>query len=770
MSDDRQRSPQADELTASALEYHRWPRPGKIEVSATKPLANQRDLALAYSPGVAAASERIAASPADVALYTDRGNLVAVITNGTAVLGLGDIGPLAAKPVMEGKAVLFKNFAGIDVFDIEIDEKDPDRLVEIISSLVPTFGGINLEDIKSPECFEIEARLRERIAIPVFHDDQHGTAIITGAAVLNALRVVGKRIEEVRLVTSGAGAAAIACLRMLEKLGLPLENITVTDRLGVIYQGRDGTMDPHKQHFARETRHRTLAEAIEGVDIFLGLSVGGILKPDMVARMAKQPIILALANPRPEIMPEEALAVRPDAIIATGRSDYPNQVNNVLCFPYIFRGALDVGATTINDEMKIACVNAIADLARAEASDIVVAAYGGQELKFGPQYLIPKPFDPRLIVRLAPAVAAAAMRSGVATRPIEDLEAYRQGLSRFVFKSVLLMKPLFESARTSVKRLAYAEGEEPKVLRAVQTIVDEGLAAPILIGRPQVISSRIERLGLRLKAGSDFEVVNPESDHRFGEYWQAYYAIMKRKGVTPEGARTAIRTQTTAIAAIMVKREEADAMLCGATGRFHEHLRTVLDLIGLREGVRQASAMHVLVLKKGAYFVTDTFVQTDPSAQEIAEGAVLAADYMDRFGITPKAALVSHSSFGTSGAPSAAKMREALKLILEMAPALEIDGEMTADAALNASIRNEVFLDSRLQGEANLLIMPNVDAANIAINMLHALADGVAIGPILLGPASPVHILTPSSTVRRIINMSALATVDAQRMRNRASG
>ena len=752
----------ADDLRDSALDYHRAPRPGKIEIAATKPLANQRDLALAYSPGVAAPCEEIAADPACAVEYTDRANLVAVITNGTAVLGLGAIGPLASKPVMEGKAVLFKNFADIDVFDIEIDEQDPDRLVDIIASLEPTFGGINLEDIKAPECFEVESKLRERLAIPVFHDDQHGTAIIVAAAIINALHLNGKDLESVRLVASGAGAAALACLKLLVSIGMPVEHITVTDLDGVVYRGGAESMDPHKEQFAQDTQMRTLAQVIAGADVFLGLSGPRVLTPDMVSTMAKDPLILALANPTPEIRPEEASAARPDAIIATGRSDYPNQVNNVLCFPYIFRGALDCGASTINEEMKIACVHALADLARAEASDRVVAAYGGKPLKFGPDYIIPKPFDPRLIAALAPAVARAAADSGVATRPIADLDAYRADLTRYVFKSVMLMRPLFEKARLESKRLVYAEGEESRVLQAVQTVVDESLAQPILIGRPSVIEKRIERLGLRLKPDTDFEVVNPENDARFREYAETYYALMMRKGVSPEDARTAVRTQTTAIAALMVRRHEADGLLCGVTGRYPSHLHHLEDLIGLQDGVATPAALNVLVLSKGAYFICDTQVNADPSASELAEITLLAAEQVRRFGIEPKVALISHSNFGTSRAPSATKMRDTLQLVLAREPELEIEGEMQADAALLGRIRAEVFPQSRLSGEANLLVMPNLDAANIALNLLTVLCEGVTVGPIALGLAQPVHILNPSATVRRIINMSALAAVDAQ--------
>ena len=751
-----------DDLYARALEYHVNPRPGKIEIAATKPLANQNDLALAYSPGVAAPCEAIVADPNNASLYTARGNLVAVITNGTAVLGLGAIGPLAAKPVMEGKAVLFKKFAGIDVFDIEINETDPDKLVDIIASLEPTFGGINLEDIKAPECFFVEQKLKDRVRIPVFHDDQHGTAIISAAAIINALEVVGKDIGHVKLVASGAGAAAIACLRLLYSLGLPRENILVTDREGVIYAGRSAQMDEHKAFFARETLHRTLADAIVGADIFLGLSGPGVLTGEMVKTMAPRPLILALANPTPEILPEEARAARPDALIATGRSDYPNQVNNVLCFPYLFRGALDVGATTINEEMKLACVRALAKLTRQEASEVVVAAYGGDGMSFGPDYLIPKPFDPRLITELAPAVAAAAMASGVATRPIADLKEYREQLSKFVFQSVLLMKPLFERARQDRKRIAYADGESSTVLRAVQSVVDDGIARPVLVGRPQVIVKRIADLGLRMRVEHDFEVVNPEQDERYREYVEEYHAVMKRRGVTLQDARDVLRANTTVIAALLVRKGAADALLCGLAGEYHEHLRHVRDLLGTRDDVRDMAAMNVLVLRKGTLFLCDTYVHAEPSAEQIAQSTILAAEQVRRFGLTPKAALLSHSNFGTRDTPSALRMREALALIRAAAPDLEVDGEMQADAALIPNIRNKALADSTLEGQANLLVMPSMDAANIALNLLTVMGEGVAVGPILLGCRYAAHILTPSATVRRVQNMSALAAVDAQ--------
>ena len=752
----------ADDLRESALEYHRVPKAGKLAIQPTKPLATQRDLALAYSPGVAAACDAIAADPTQAAELTARANLVAVITNGTAVLGLGAIGPLAAKPVMEGKAVLFKTFADIDVFDIEVAEQNPDRLVEIVAALEPTFGGINLEDIKAPECFEIERRLRERLRIPVFHDDQHGTAIIVAAAIVNGLKVVGKRIEDVRLVASGAGAAALACLDLLVDLGLPLEHITVTDIAGVVYEGRTELMDAHKVRYARKTAARCLDEVIDGADIFLGLSAPGVLKPEMVARMAARPLIMALANPVPEIMPEQVAEVRSDAIIATGRSDYPNQVNNVLCFPFIFRGALDVGATQINEAMKIACVHALADLAQAEMSDIVAAAYGGKSLRFGPDYLIPRPFDPRLLVELASAVAKAAMESGVATRPIEDLHAYRQKLSQFVFRSGLVMKPIFESARRTPQRVVYAEGEEERVLRAVQTVVNEGLAKPILIGRRRVVASRIERYGLRLRIGIDFELVDPQQDRRFREYWTLYHGIMERKGVSPEYAQTIVRTRNTVIAALMVKRGEADAMICGVVGRFSRHLGQVVDVIGLRPGVSHAAALSVLILPRGTFFLTDTQVTPDPTAEQLAEATLLAVEAVRRFGLPPKVALLSHSNFGSSDTPSARKMRQALELIRAQAPDLEIEGEMHGDSAVIEDVRQRLFPNSRLKGQANLLVMPNLDSANIAFNLLKSTGSGLSIGPILLGIGLPAHIVTPAISVRGIVNMTAVAAVEAQ--------
>jgi malate dehydrogenase (oxaloacetate-decarboxylating)(NADP+) len=751
-----------DDFRDSALEYHRLPKPGKLAVVATKPLANQRDLALAYSPGVAAACEVIVADPAEAATVTGRANLVAVITNGTAVLGLGAIGPLAAKPVMEGKAVLFKTFAGIDVFDLELNERDPDKLVDIISSLEPTFGGINLEDIKAPECFDIERRLRERLKIPVFHDDQHGTAIIVSAAIRNGLKVVGKDLKQVKLVTSGAGAAALACLDLLVSLGLPIENITATDIAGVVYKGRKAEMDPNKARYAKDTKARKLAEVIAGADVFLGLSAPGVLKPEMVRTMAEKPLILALANPTPEIMPEEARAARPDAVIATGRSDYPNQVNNVLCFPFIFRGALDVGATVINEAMKIACVEAIAALAHAEASDIVAAAYGGQSLSFGPEYLIPRPFDPRLIVQIAPAVAKAAMASGVATRPIEDLEAYRDRLSQFVFRSGLLMKPIFDAARTDPRRLVFAEGEDERVLRAAQQLVDDHLAKPILVGRLLVVMQRIDRLGLRIKPGRDFELVDPEGDPRFPEYWRLYHSMMERKGVSPDLARNIVRTRNTVIAALMIRRGEAEAMICGTVGRYDLHLEAIGDVIGLRRGVRQFYALNAIILPRGTFFICDTQVMPDPTAEQLVDMTLLAAEVVQRFGLTPKVALVSHSSFGTGATLSARKMQAALRLLRAHAPDLEVEGEMQADLAFDEETRGKLFPGSLLKGQANLLIMPTLDAANIALNLFRGVGDGLSVGPILVGAARPAHILTPTARVRGIVNMSALAVVEAQ--------
>ena len=752
-----------DDLKKNALDYHRYPVPGKIEISPTKPLATQRDLGLAYTPGVAAVCEAIAADPAEARNLTARGNLVAVITNGTAVLGLGNIGPLAAKPVMEGKGVLFKKFAGIDVFDIEVNELDPDKLVDIVAALEPTFGGINLEDIKAPECFYVERKLRERMKIPVFHDDQHGTAIIVGAAVVNGLRVVGKDISKVRLVSSGAGAAALACMDMLIALGLKMENILVTDIAGVVYRGRKDEMDPNKERYAKDTKARTLGDVIDGADVFLGLSAGGVLKPEMVKRMAANPLILALANPTPEILPEEVRQVRGDAVICTGRSDYPNQVNNVLCFPFIFRGALDVGATTINEAMKLAAVNAIADLAKAEQSDIVAMAYGTHEdVSFGRDYLIPRPFDPRLIVKIAPAVAKAAMDSGVATHPITDWIAYHDNLNQFVYQSGLLMKPIFAAAKNSTCRIVFAEGEDERVLRAVQMVVDENLAKPILIGRPSVIEKRIERFGLRMKAGGDIQIVNPEWDERYRDYWQEYHRLSERRGVSAQYAKIEMRRRHTLIGSMLIHKDAADGMICGTFGTHALHLHYVDQVIGRRPGVNNYYAMNVLMLPKRTVFICDTNVNHDPTPEQIAEMTILASEELRRFRLTPKVALVSHSSFGSSNAPSAAKMREALALITHRSPDLEVEGEMHGDAALSAEVRSVAFPNSRLKGEANLLIMPTLDAANISFNVLKTAAGGgITIGPILLGAARPVHILTPTATVRRIINMTALAVVDA---------
>ena len=751
-----------EQLRKAALEYHRSPLPGKITVAPTKGLIHQRDLALAYTPGVAAVCEAIAADPREALNLTARGNLVAVITNGTAVLGLGAIGPLAAKPVMEGKAVLFKKFAGIDVFDIEVNERDPDKLVDIIASLEPTFGGINLEDIKAPECFIVERKLRARCRIPVFHDDQHGTAIIVGAAILNGLKVVGKDLREVRLVASGAGAAALACLGFLLKMGLRRENIIVTDVKGVVYKGRKEEMDPDKEQYAIETQARTLDEVISGADVFLGLSAGGVLKPEMVGKMGARPLILALANPVPEILPDVARAVRPDAVIATGRSDYPNQVNNVLCFPFIFRGALDVGATTITDEMELAAVYAIAELAQAEQSDIVAMAYGEQNLSFGPEYLIPKPFDPRLIGKIAPAVAQAAMASGVATRPITDFDAYRERLSQFVYHSGLIMKPVFDAAKRAPKRIVYAEGEEERVLRAAQVVVDENIAHPVLVGRPDVIEMRIERLGLRLRRDRDFELVDPGNDPRYREYWTEYLRLADRNGVTPEIAKLDMRRLPTLIGAMLIHMGAADAMLTGVLGRYLGHLKFIDRVIGKRPGVNHYAAMNLLLLPRRTVFICDTYVNFDPSAEQIAETTLLAAEEIRRFGITPKVALLSHSSFGAADTPTAQKMRAARSIIENLAPGLEIEGEMQGDAALSEEIRLRVFPNSRLKGDANLLVMPTLDAANIAFNLLKTAAgDGITVGPILLGAARPVHILTTSATVRRIVNMTALTVVDA---------
>ncbi|MGO4307295.1 NADP-dependent malic enzyme [Cupriavidus sp. RAF12] len=762
-SQDDLKQQQREALRKAALEYHEFPTPGKISVTPTKPLSNQRDLALAYSPGVAAACEEIVANPANSFRYTARGNLVAVITNGTAVLGLGDIGAAASKPVMEGKAGLFKKFAGIDVFDIEVDEKDPEKLVDIIASLEPTFGGINLEDIKAPECFYVERKLRERMKIPVFHDDQHGTAIVVGAAVINGLKVVGKDISKVKLVASGAGAAALACLDLLVDLGLRIENIWVTDLAGVVYEGRTELMDPEKARFSQKTDKRKLAEVIDDADIFLGLSAAGVLKPEMVQRMADKPLVLALANPNPEIMPELVKEIRPDAVMATGRTDYPNQVNNVLCFPFIFRGALDCGATTITREMEIAAANAVAELARQEQNDIVATAYGIQDLSFGPEYLIPKPFDPRLIVKIAPAVAEAAAKSGVASRPIEDMDAYRLQLQQFVYHSGTLMKPIYAAARKvemEKKRIVFAEGEEERVLRAVQVIVDEKLANPILIGRPAVLTHRIERFGLRLRMGVDFTVVNPEHDERFREYSESYYRLMAREGITPQYAKLEMRRRTTLIGAMLLKKGEADGMICGTVSTTTAHLRYIDQVLGGTNDVY--AAMNGLVLPGRQIFLVDTHVNIDPTAEELAEITIMAAEELKRFGIEPKVALLSHSNFGSSDSPSSIKMRKTLAILRDRAPDLEVDGEMHGDSALDQNVRDALVPDGTLKGEANLLVCPNIDSANISYNLLKAAAgNNVAIGPILLGAKAPVHILTPSATVRRIVNMTSLVVVDA---------
>ncbi|ELY4607727.1 NADP-dependent oxaloacetate-decarboxylating malate dehydrogenase [Cronobacter turicensis] len=753
-----------EQLKQSALDFHEFPVPGKIQVSPTKPLATQRDLALAYSPGVAAPCLEIAADPLAAYKYTARGNLVAVISNGTAVLGLGNIGALAGKPVMEGKGVLFKKFAGIDVFDIEIDEHDPDKVVDVVAALEPTFGGINLEDIKAPECFYIEKKLRERMNIPVFHDDQHGTAIICTAAVLNGLRVVQKNISDVRLVVSGAGASAIACMNLLVALGMQKRNIVVCDSKGVIYKGREENMAETKAAYAIDDNgKRTLGEVIEGADIFLGCSGPKVMTQEMVKKMAASPLILALANPEPEIMPPLAKEVRPDAIICTGRSDFPNQVNNVLCFPFIFRGALDVGATAINEEMKLAAVHAIAELAHAEQSDVVASAYEDQELSFGPDYIIPKPFDPRLIVTIAPAVAKAAMDSGVATRPIEDFDAYKDKLTEFVYKTNLFMKPVFNQARKDPKRVVLTEGEEPRVLHATQELITLGLAKPVLVGRPGVIEMRLKKLGLQIEAGKDFEIVNNESDPRFKEYWNEYYSIMKRRGITQEQAQRAVIGNSTVIGAIMVHRGEVDAMICGTIGDYHEHFSVVQQIFGYRDGVKAAGAMNALLLPSGNTFIADTYVNDDPTPEQLAEITVMAAETVRRFGIEPKVALLSHSNFGSSDSPAASKMRETLQLVREHAPDLMIDGEMHGDAALVESIRSDRMPDSPLKGSANILIMPNVEAARISYNLLRvSSSEGVTVGPVLMGVAKPVHVLTPIASVRRIVNMVALAVVEAQ--------
>jgi malate dehydrogenase (oxaloacetate-decarboxylating)(NADP+) len=761
-------SPEARaELRRAALEYHEFPTPGKVSIQATKQLANQHDLALAYSPGVAAPCEEIVKDPDNAYKYTSKGNLVAVITNGSAVLGLGDIGPLASKPVMEGKGVLFKKFAGIDVFDLEIAEKNLDKLVDIIASLEPTFGGINLEDIKAPDCFYVERKLRERMKIPVFHDDQHGTAIVVGAAILNGIKVAGKDLKKVKLVTSGAGAAALACLGLLVKMGVPKSNIFVTDLAGVVYEGRTELMDEDKIQFVQKTSARTLDEVIDGADIFLGLSAGGVLKPAMVKKMAKQPLILALANPTPEILPEEVLSVRTDAIIATGRSDYHNQVNNVLCFPYIFRGALDAGASTITDEMEIASVYAIAELAQAEQSEVVAAAYVGEKLVFGPEYLIPKPFDPRLMMKIAPAVAKAAADSGVARRPIQDMEAYIEKLQSFVYASGSIMKPIYAAAKLGAKkRVCFAEGEEERVLRAVQIVVDEGLAKPTLIGRPAIIAQRIEKFGLRLQEGKDYQVVNVEQDHRYRDFWQTYWHMMARKGVTQQLAKIDMRRRLSLIGTMMLHKGEVDGLICGTWSTPDVHLNYVDQVIGNRKGVSTYACMNGLLLPDRQVFLVDTHINYDPTAEQLCEITTMAAEEMRRFGLQPKAALLSHSNFGTSNHASALKMRETLALLKKNAPWLEVDGEMHGDVALDGNERARQIPDTTLIGDANLLVLPNLDSANIAYNLLKTAAGGnIAIGPVLLGAAKPVHILTASATVRRIVNMTALTVADASALR-----
>jgi malate dehydrogenase (oxaloacetate-decarboxylating)(NADP+) len=752
----------SDDLRSGAMIYHRLPRPGKLEIQPTKPLANQRDLALAYTPGVAAVCEAIAADVSLAAELTTKQNLVAVVSNGTAVLGLGNIGPEASKPVMEGKAVLFKKFAGIDVFDIEIRALEVDHVVTVVAALEPTFGGINLEDIKAPECFEIEAQLREKMNIPVFHDDQHGTAIIVAAAIVNALHIGAKKIEDVKIVTSGAGAAAIATLNLLVTMGARRENIWVTDIEGVVYEGREKLMDPYKGVFAQKTELRSLAEAINGADIFIGLSAGGVLKPEMLKAMADRPLIMALANPTPEIMPELAREARPDAMICTGRSDFPNQVNNVLCFPFIFRGALDVAATTINEEMKIAAVNAIAGLARDTPSDVVARAYGGETPVFGPTSLIPSPFDPRLILRVSPAVAKAAMETGVAKRPIADFDAYQEQLDRFVFRSGLVMKPIFTLAKQAPKRVIYAEGEDERILRAVQVVVEEGIARPILIGRPSVIDTRLERFGLSIRPGQDFDLIDPEDDPRYRDYVQTYVERAGRRGVTPELARTLVRTTPTVIAALAVVRGDADTMVCGVEGRFIRHLRHIRTIIGIAPGVRDVSALSMLLTQKGAFFLCDTQVTLDPAAEDLAEMALLASAHVRRFGIEPKVALLSHSDFGSRDDEAATKMRRTLALIREKAPDLMVDGEMEGDSALVPEMRERVLPGSQLQGVANILVMPNLDAANIGYQMVKVFGDALPVGPILLGAAQPAHILTPSVTARGVVNMTAIAVVEAQ--------
>ena len=752
----------ADDLVKDALDYHRRAPAGKLEIAATKPMANQRDLALAYSPGVAEACKIIADNPAEAATVTARANLVAVVTNGTAVLGLGDIGPLASKPVMEGKAVLFKKFAGIDVFDIELDANEVDYFVDVTAALEPTFGGINLEDIKAPECFEIEAKLRERMNIPVFHDDQHGTAICVASAIYNGLQIVGKDLDKVKVVTSGAGAAAIACLDLLVDMGVPIENIIATDKDGVIHEGRKSEMHVKQGRYAQKTHMRSLGEVIDGADVFLGLSAPNVLTTEMLKKMADKPLIMALANPVPEIMPDVARDARPDAIIATGRSDFPNQVNNVLCFPFIFRGALDVGATTINEEMKIATVKAIANLARAESSDIVAQAYANENLSFGPNYMIPKPFDPRLISEIAPAVAQAAMDSGVATRPIENMEVYVQQLNEFVWRSGNVMKPVIDRAIADPKRVVYAEGEERRVLHAAQVVIDEGIAKPIVIGRRSVVESRIKELGLRIEVDKDFDLVDPENDTRYQQYWQAYHGLQARRGVSPEMARTVIRTSTTAIAAMMLKLGEADAMICGTFGQFQRHLMLVRQIIGRKEGVKDLSTMIAMIMPKGVVFIADTHVTPEPDVDELVGMAILASEEVRLFGVEPKIAFVSHSNFGTTDLPSARKMRRAVQLLQREHPELEVEGEMHSDAAINERMRERAFPENLLEGSANLLIMPSLDAAHISYNLMKVLGDGLPVGPVLIGAAQPAHVMTASVTARGLVNMTALAVIEAQ--------
>ncbi len=755
-----------DPLEQSSLRYHSQLPPGKLAVVPTKPLANQLDLAQAYSPGVAYPCLRIRDNPGDAALYTARANLVAVISNGTAVLGLGAIGPLAAKPVMEGKAVLFKKFAGIDVFDLEIDEADPDMLVEVIARLEPTFGGINLEDIKAPECFEVERQLRERMNIPVFHDDQHGTAIVAAAAIRNGLRLVGKRIETIKLVSTGGGAASLACLDLLVSIGLPAENITLVDLQGVVYKGREADMNAYKSRYARETKLRTLADSMDGCDVFLGLSAPDILSADMIRKMADKPLILALANPNPEISPDVAIAARPDAILATGRSDYPNQVNNVLCFPFLFRGALDVGATTINEAMKLACVDAIADLAMRESTDEVANAYEGQALRFGPSYVIPKPFDPRLMVDVSCAVAQAAMDSGVATRPIADMDGYRRKLTNFSHRTAMFMQPMIDVARRDRERLAFAEGENEVVLRTIQAVVDENIASPIVVGRAAVVANKIQQLGLRLKPGVDFELVDPQDDPRYRDYWQFYHRLVARRGVSVNAAKEAMRTNSTVIAACLVAKKDADAMICGTVGRFDHHLQNIIEIIGPESADQKISSMSVLIMPQGPLFIADAHIEIDPTAAQIAHTTLACAERITDFGIKPKVALLSHSNFGSSRAPGAKKMRDAVLMLHDLAPHLEVDGEMHAITAMNESIRNTINPYSTLSGTANLLIMPNLDTANIALELLRSVTDALLIGPVLSGTAQPVHIVTPSVTAKGIFNMSALAVADAWRRKN----